>query len=99
LARGDLRAEVLRAEFFFFDLGDFFVGERIGCPQNLFYRGMITLRRPVTFDKSTPQHPCDLKFGWSAATMAKQNWRDKLQVTLAIEGLLCLKTSMKKRFA
>ena len=53
LARGDSRGGALRAEVFFFDLGDFFVGERIGCPQNLFYRGVSTLRRPVSFDKST----------------------------------------------
>jgi hypothetical protein len=39
LARADLPAGVLRAEVFFFDLDDFFVGERIGCPQNFFVAG------------------------------------------------------------
>jgi hypothetical protein len=40
LARADLLAGVLRAEVFFFDLDDFFVGERIGCPQNFFVAGV-----------------------------------------------------------
>jgi hypothetical protein len=33
LAGLDLCAVTLRAEVFFFDLADFFCGERIGCPQ------------------------------------------------------------------
>jgi hypothetical protein len=46
-----LRAGALRAEVFFCDLGDFFVGERIGCPQNFWaagfplYGGQFFLKR------------------------------------------------------
>jgi hypothetical protein len=39
LARADFRVETLPAEVFFLDLDDFFVGERIGCPQNFFVAG------------------------------------------------------------
>jgi hypothetical protein len=39
LARADFCAEPLRAEVFLFALDNFFVGERIGCPQNLFIAG------------------------------------------------------------
>jgi hypothetical protein len=39
LAGADFRVVRPRAEVFFFDLDDFFVGERIGCPQNFSVAG------------------------------------------------------------
>jgi hypothetical protein len=40
LARDDLRAGARRAAVFFCDLGNFFVGEGIGCPQNFLAAGV-----------------------------------------------------------